>query len=103
MGRMHTCTLDWRCRAIFNCAAAPQLLAVTDVDHDGKISYPEFVPLGADIIQTMRLRHLNADTIAYRNEVAEAQARESVHGLEEDEMTEHILQVVGRAYLIVNL
>ncbi|KAL3916651.1 MAG: hypothetical protein SGPRY_006730 [Prymnesium sp.] len=69
-----------------------QLLAVTDVDHDGKISYPEFVPLGADIIQTMRLRHLNADTIAYRNEVAEAQARESVHGLEEDEMTEHILQ-----------
>ena len=55
------------------------------------ITYAEFAPLGADIIQTMRMRRLHADAEAYRGQVAEAQARESLHGMGEEAMTEYLL------------
>jgi hypothetical protein len=65
-----------------------QILMLADANGDGKIEYAEFAPLGADIIQTMRLRQLNAAEEAVRNEEAEIMAREVIHGLGEEEIVE---------------
>jgi len=68
-----------------------QILMLADANGDGKIEYAEFAPLGADIIQTMRLRQLNAAEEAVRNEEAELMAREVIHGLGEEEIVEMLL------------
>eukprot|EP00327_Prymnesium_parvum_P015897 CAMPEP_0113252014 /NCGR_PEP_ID=MMETSP0008_2-20120614/12427_1 /TAXON_ID=97485 /ORGANISM="Prymnesium parvum" /LENGTH=639 /DNA_ID=CAMNT_0000100107 /DNA_START=62 /DNA_END=1981 /DNA_ORIENTATION=- /assembly_acc=CAM_ASM_000153 len=77
-------------------AEKKQLMAMADVNTDGMISYAEFAPLGADIIQTMRMRRLHMEALAYRGEVAEVQARESLHGLQEEEMTEFLVEAFRR-------
>ena len=61
-----------------------QLLVLADANGDGKIEYAEFAPLGADIIQTMRLRKLNQAEQALAEEEAELNARELIHGLGEE-------------------
>ena len=38
-----------------------QLLMIADANGDGKMEYAEFAPLGADVIQTMRMRKLNQE------------------------------------------
>lgn len=74
-----------------------QLLAMADVNVDGLISYTEFIPVGADIIQTMRMRKLHAATMSYESEVAEEQARESLHGMDEEAMTSLLVEVSAQA------
>jgi len=64
---------------------------MADANSDGFISYAEFAPMGADIIQTMRMRRLHATATAYNSNVAEAQARETLHGMGEEQMTAFLL------------
>ena len=68
-----------------------QLLAMADANADGFISYAEFAPMGADIIQSMRLRRLHATATAYEANLAEAKARETLHGMGEEQMTAFLL------------
>lgn len=68
-----------------------QLLAMADANGDGVINYAEFAPLGADIIQTMRMRRLHEDMEALREEEAELTARATVHGMGEKQITDVLI------------
>jgi len=67
------------------------LLSMADCNGDGHIEYKEFVPLGADIIQTMRIRKAANAENAAMEELAEMQARETIHGLGEANVTALLL------------
>jgi len=68
-----------------------QLLTLCDMNGDGRIEYAEFAPLGADVIQTMRLRvQAQAQTKAIELH-AELQARQTLHNLGRDEVTASLL------------
>ena len=64
-----------------------QLLAMCDVNNDNKIEYAEFAAFGADVIQTMRVRKLNAMESEVIDAAAELRARETLHALSQEEMT----------------
>jgi len=68
-----------------------QLLVLADANGDGKIEYAEFAPLGADIIQTMRLRKLNEAEQRLLEEETELQARDFIHGLGQEQIVEMFL------------
>lgn len=68
-----------------------QLLVLADANGDGRIEYAEFAPLGADVIQTMRLRKLNAEEAEQKDALAEMQARDVLHGLGAEEVTKILL------------
>lgn len=65
-----------------------QLLMIADANGDGKMEYAEFAPLGADVIQTMRMRKLNQEENEFIESSAEMQARAVLHGLGEEEVTQ---------------
>jgi len=68
-----------------------QLLAIADANGDGKIEYAEFAPLGADIVQTMRARHLNEAEQVGAEAQAEMRARAALHNMGMEEVTQHLL------------
>ena len=90
--------LDLRVRAVLDTAdlglgpmEKKQLLVLADANGDGRIEYAEFAPLGADVIQTMRLRKLNAEEAEQKDALAEMQARDVLHGLGAEEVTKILL------------
>ena len=69
-----------------------QLMMLCDVNDDGRIEYSEFTAFGADVIQTMRMRKLNADETAVLEAKAELDARTTLHSLGAEEVTAALLQ-----------
>ena len=67
------------------------LLMMADANGDGKIEYSEFAPLGADVIQTMRMRKAAAAENALKEGMAEMQARQVLHGMGEEQVTQVLL------------
>ena len=69
-----------------------QLLMLADANGDGRIEYSEFAPLGADVIQTMRMRKLQAQENELKEGMAEMQARQMLHGLGEEAVTQTLTE-----------
>lgn len=69
-----------------------QLMMLCDVNGDGRIEYAEFAPIGADVIQTMRMRKLNQDEGAVLDAQAELEARKTLHSLGAEEVTSALLR-----------
>lgn len=65
----------------FSKTEAMGLLTFADANGDGKIEYHEFAPVGADIVQTMRLRQLHAAETEVLEQDAELRARATIHNL----------------------
>ena len=69
-----------------------QLLMLADANGDGRIEYAEFAPLGADVIQTMRMRKLAAEEKELNEGMAEMQARQVLHGMGEEQVTNVLIE-----------
>jgi len=69
-----------------------QLMMFADLNGDGKIEYAEFASIGADVIQTMRLRKENSAEEAAIDAKAELEARKTIHSLGVEEVTALLLE-----------
>ncbi len=69
-----------------------QLLVLADLNGDGRVEYAEFAPIGADIIQTMRLRKEVTGERAVMAEEAELMARQTLHGFNADDICRLLLE-----------
>jgi len=69
-----------------------QLMMFADLNGDNSIEYAEFAGIGADVIQTMRLRKQAEAGEALLDAKAELEARKTLHSLGVDEVTATLLE-----------
>lgn len=74
-----------------------ELIIRADRDGNGVLEYAEFVPLAAEIINTLRVRELTALELDYQQNMAEVQARASLFGASREEITAMCVEAFNAA------